>query len=66
MNKELMDQVEGLIDKHGIENFISACVQVCDEKAAHIRTNWQDTTLAKGWDMLATHFSHVGTVKGGK
>lgn len=48
------DDLERLIDRHGIANVLNAIGEISGEKAAHIASMWQDTTLSKRWDKLAT------------
>jgi hypothetical protein len=49
----LEQQIEGLIDQHGLNAVLSAIVLVCGEKAEHIATNWQENTVAAKWDEAA-------------
>jgi hypothetical protein len=44
------EQLEALIDAHGLTHIVTGLVLVCSEKAEHIRHNWQDRTTAKAWD----------------
>ncbi len=46
-------QLESLIDGAGLCAMLQALSQICDEKADHIRTNWQDKHLAKSWNSAA-------------
>lgn len=48
--------LEQLIDKHGLLHVVTGLEFVCQEKAAHIRTNWQDNTTARTWDRAASFF----------
>jgi hypothetical protein len=43
------DNIEAIIDRVGLHNFIALTSVICFEKAEHIATEWQDTTLAKDW-----------------
>lgn len=45
------EQLETLVDKHGMEAIAAYLASMCREKADHIRTNWQDEMLARAWDM---------------
>lgn len=47
--EKLNDQLEGLIDSHGLAAVIETIGDICFEKAAHIRENWQDHALADVW-----------------
>lgn len=48
--QDLQNEIETLIDKHGVGNLLNSMANVCFEKAIHIRENWQDVSLAKDWD----------------
>jgi hypothetical protein len=50
----LAEQLEEIIDSHGITNVLEAIEQVCYEKAEHVQSNWQDRPLAKAWEKVAT------------
>jgi hypothetical protein len=41
--------LEGLIDRRGIEQVLQQISEICGAKAQHIAENWQDTVLAKRW-----------------
>lgn len=45
----LMIELEELIDKHSLHSLLIALINVCDGKAAHLATNWQDHESAKAW-----------------
>lgn len=47
------DALEALVDRHTAKGVLNALSQICEDKAEHVRTNWQDENLAKNWD-------HVG------
>jgi len=47
------DELELMIDKFGLHNVLTALEQVCQEKADHIRSAWQDRVLANAWDAAA-------------
>ena len=48
-NSEMLDALEGLVDKHGIVLIMMGLVHIADEKAEHIQSNWQDLVLANAW-----------------
>ena len=52
MPKEAMNPkaLEALVDAHGLTEVVDVLVQICYDKAEHIRTNWQDQKLAQTWD----------------
>jgi hypothetical protein len=56
--------LETLIDRYGVRRTLEATAEICEEKSAHIRENWQDgpilrsrlssaDRLAKAWDKAA-------------
>lgn len=45
----LADQIEKLIDDHGIDHFLSMSGFVCGEKAEHFAVLLEDTRRAKAW-----------------
>lgn len=53
MTQAEMDTLESMMDRRGARNVLRAIAQVCDDKAGHIATNWQDRTLARRWSGIA-------------
>jgi hypothetical protein len=51
--------LEQLIDICGLSSVVMALSDICDEKAEHIRSNWQDKPLARQW---AKACGRLGTV----
>ena len=49
MNEDKAYQMEELLDKLGIVDFIEMLESICYEKEEHLKTNWQDSTIAKLW-----------------
>ena len=49
MHDGMLDALESLIDKHGMVNIMLGLVHITDEKAEHVRCNWQDQVLANAW-----------------
>jgi hypothetical protein len=45
----MKDEIEQMVDKVGLSKFLFMLAEVCNEKAEHIQTNWQDRNLAKEW-----------------
>ena len=48
------EQVEQLVDTLTLPVLLAMLGEVCEEKADHIRTNWQDEALAGFWDDAAS------------
>ena len=44
------DYLEKMIDGSSLQSVVDALVDICNEKADHVRTNWQDEPLAKVWE----------------
>lgn len=42
--------LEQFIDSYGVDGVAQAIDEICLEKAAHVRENWQDEKLAKEWE----------------
>lgn len=49
----MKEQIEKLIDTHGVVNVLHAISEICGEKADHIRSSYNDKVLAKAWDANA-------------
>jgi hypothetical protein len=45
----MKDEIEQMVDKVGLSKFLFMLAEICNEKAEHIQTNWQDRNLAKEW-----------------
>jgi hypothetical protein len=54
--------LEALIDKHGLPFVLEELAKVCEAKADHIRTNWQDNNLSAAWTKLAVSTDFVATL----
>jgi hypothetical protein len=50
---DYQDQLEELIDRYGIADVLHCLMRICDAKAEHVASNWQDASLAKRWAKLA-------------
>jgi hypothetical protein len=47
------EKLEELIDHSSFSGVVMALVQIANEKADHIRANWQDEGTAKRWERAA-------------
>jgi hypothetical protein len=47
---EAMLALEVMVDKVGLRNVIFALACIAEDKAEHVRSNWQDHALAKKWE----------------
>lgn len=43
------EELEAMIDKHGLLHVLTGLELVCREKGDHIKLNWHDTKLARRW-----------------
>ena len=50
MHKQNEYDLEQIIDQEGLADVLLAIAGICFGKAEHLRTNWQDHTMAKRWD----------------
>lgn len=55
--KELMIELESMIDSIGLQGIAILISEICNEKADHINHNWQDTELARTWKKDGNKFS---------
>jgi hypothetical protein len=53
------DDLEQMIDRHGLAAILEAVSDICSAKADHLRSNWQDAESAKVWDSDAKKISKV-------
>lgn len=52
-------QIEMLMDVLGVNGMVDAMEGICLLKAAHVRENWQDETLAKAWELNARRLDSI-------
>ena len=45
--------LEGIIDECGLLETLTAIALICEEKALHIESNWQDLAMARRWKQAA-------------
>ena len=57
----LPDQIEALIDAHGLYAVSQAIEQVCYAKASHLADHWQDSAAAKRWVKAGRAFDRTHT-----
>ena len=56
MTQDATSELETLVDRYGLANLVSALAIVCEEKADHIRANWQDKVTANAWSAASREF----------
>ena len=47
------DTLEQFVDQFSMSTVISMLSDIANEKAEHVRSNWQDESLARQWERLA-------------
>ena len=52
-NSPAMFELEGMVDRVGIRNVLYALARICDGKAEHTASMWQDTSTAQVWNRWA-------------
>jgi hypothetical protein len=55
----LLEQLEHLIDQNSLQCVLNTLADVCNEKAEHLQSNWQDTFTANLWTSRANAISKV-------
>ncbi len=53
MTDNLETTLETLIDRHGLANVVEMLAIVCELKAEHLCSNWQDEQSAQWWHARA-------------
>lgn len=57
--QELIQALEPMVDASGLADVVLALARMCNEKAEHLATNWQDASAAKQWDKAASLLDRV-------
>ena len=53
------EEIEKMVDLHGVREFLEGIWDVCSLKEQHILENWQDEVTAKSWERLAERIQGV-------
>lgn len=56
--------VEQLIDEVGLQTVLDALTIACNEKAEHVRANWQDEPLAGQWGAMGEVVAETAAIAG--
>ena len=56
-----IEALEKLIDKTDTGAVLRALSKICNDKADHLATNWQDYDTAQLWDQLARDLEKLST-----
>lgn len=48
--QEMIEALEPMVDAADLAAVVLALARMCNEKAEHLRVNWQDSLSARAWD----------------
>lgn len=48
-NSPELVQLESMVDAVGVRNVLWALARICELKAEHVESTWQDRTLSREW-----------------
>ena len=57
--------LEAMMDRYGLRELMLMSAHICEEKANHIRENWQDDITAKSWDGYCDKIATLAVKLGG-
>jgi hypothetical protein len=46
----MQDKMEDIVDQYGLSEVLYWLQQICQDKADHLRTNWQNENSAADWE----------------
>lgn len=52
-NEQLFEIIEELIDLYSLERILENITKICEEKAEHVKSIWQDRNLAVIYESFA-------------
>ena len=58
--RDALDELERLVDRHGLAQVLELLQVIAGLKAEHIRHTWQDEALAKVWDRAGRRIAAIG------
>ena len=50
---QLIAEIEPIVDSSSLADVLFALARMCNEKAEHLESNWQDAITARVWDRAA-------------
>jgi hypothetical protein len=50
MDTAIKDELESIVDRVGLDTLLDCLSAVCDDKAEHLASNWQDGAASKCWE----------------
>jgi hypothetical protein len=57
--EDITPELEPILDSSKLELVIRALAEICQAKAEHVRSNWQDESLAAFWEGAAKKLDGV-------
>ena len=57
----ITDKLEAMVDANSLSAVLEALATVCDEKANHIRENWQDGITARPWENAGARLAKLAS-----
>jgi hypothetical protein len=48
-DRDDITELELMVDKHSLGGVLQMLAEICNEKASHLESNWQDRETAKVW-----------------
>ncbi len=61
IERTLMNELERIIDREGLNTVLDAISEICFDKATHIAICWQDTKTAKAWTKAGNRLVKLDT-----
>lgn len=59
MSKDAKIMLESLVDEDSLSDVLNVLVNICEGKAEHLRSNWQDEAAAKLWHKDAVIIDNI-------
>ena len=58
---DLKDDLEQTVDRVGLDTLFALLAEICQDKADHVASTWQDQGLAQAWVQDARFIEHAAT-----
>lgn len=55
--KSHFDTLESVLDQSSMPEILNMLARICNEKAEHLASNWQDEHAAKCWERAASRIA---------
>lgn len=56
---DIAERLELMVDRNGLFHVLTGLAIICEEKAEHLRSNWQDEITAKTWQRDANQIERI-------